>query len=477
MAQATNSTQGEILLAGDLFGDNASSPQLVATGVSTIVNPTTVGKIHVDAKGRLTWQGKGDYVADLMPIAPSASKSEKGICEIGYNINVSAGVISLPVGSSANKGVVQIGSGLSVSSGTVNLNTNALPVASAITSGKVIVGTGLVVTNGILSFPGAANATTTSKGVVQPGSNFGFSNGSISVAETSKTEKGLMQFGLNLLATNGVIQIRACSPFILGRVFGVDANQTALNISDGVISFNQNNLPIASADVAGMVKPGAGFAISPDGALSISTAGDATTTSKGTIQAGGGFSVTNGILSLALQDATSTTKGAVQVNIDNGLSINSGALDISKSEDSSNFGVIKSRDVNNIVIANGAMDVGTNIAKLNSMNVYSKAQTSSLGLVTYAASTNYGLSMASRTLQITLTGNVTIASVANLVPGAICTVIWKQDAIGGRTLSLNNSIFKTNQTITLSTAPNAMDIMTFICKDANTVYVLFAAGY
>ena len=115
MTQASNSALGEIQLAGDLAGSNsATAPALTATGVTA--GSYTVPTLTIDAKGRVTSATSGTLT--------NATTSVKGIVQVGSNIDVSAGVISVATATTAVKGILQVtnGSGLSLTSGTLSLN-------------------------------------------------------------------------------------------------------------------------------------------------------------------------------------------------------------------------------------------------------------------------------------------------------------------------------------------------------------------
>lgn len=82
---------------------------------------------------------------------PNATTSSKGAVQIGDNINVNNGVISLPTATSTQKGGVKIGSGISVdANGTISAQQYSLPTASASTKGGVKVGSGLQISNDVL---------------------------------------------------------------------------------------------------------------------------------------------------------------------------------------------------------------------------------------------------------------------------------------------------------------------------------------
>jgi hypothetical protein len=65
----------------------------------------------------------------------------------------------------------------------------------------------------------------------------------------------------------------------------------------------------------------------------------------------------------------------------------------------------------------------------------------------------------------------TFSAPSNGIAGGVYRLIFVQDNVGSRTLSGLNSVFKTNGTLTLSTSPDAIDIIDLICVDSNTYLI------
>lgn len=217
MAQATNTSLGEIRLAGDLAGNNnALAPALTASGVTA--GSYILPNITVNAKGLITSAANGNS-GDLTPLIPIATTTSKGIASFSSTyFNVSGGNVSintggLPVSSSSVFGLVKSGTNIdntggtlsiadaaaatkgvasfnstdfTVSSGAVSLNyagiTPNLTVASSINLGVVKTGSGITNTAGTISI---ADATTATKGIASfNSSDFSVSSGVVSVATT-----------------------------------------------------------------------------------------------------------------------------------------------------------------------------------------------------------------------------------------------------------------------------------------------------
>lgn len=63
-----------------------------------------------------------------------ATTSRKGVVQIGSNISVENGVISVPNATASQKGVVSVGNGLQVGNGAVSVNTNIIATQADLTS-------------------------------------------------------------------------------------------------------------------------------------------------------------------------------------------------------------------------------------------------------------------------------------------------------------------------------------------------------
>ena len=68
---------------------------------------------------------------------------------------------------------------------------------------------------------------------------------------------------------------------------------------------------------------------------------------------------------------------------------------------------------------------------------------------------------------ITLTTNVTLATLANLQSGQVLCIEFVQDAVGARTLTLSDPPFKSSGTTTLTTTAGAIDLLTFTYDGTN----------
>ena len=148
---------------------------------------------------------------------PDASSSVKGIVQIGTNIQVAAGVISILASSTSQVGVVQLndttGSTSVTEAATANavkttfdLANAALPKAGGTMTGAIVFAAGQ-------TFPisGIQDATGAQKGVVQIGANITVTSGTISVADATLIVPGVVTVGTNIGVTAGVISVLSSS--------------------------------------------------------------------------------------------------------------------------------------------------------------------------------------------------------------------------------------------------------------------------
>ena len=489
MAQATSTTLGQIVLAGDLFGNDANSVSLVPTGVEPgTVNP--LSKCHIDSKGRLTWTGPIDYAGDVSSHVPSATSSVKGAFVVGRNIEVTSGNIFIKNASSSEFGVFGIGNNLEINQSTGAIDA-IIPDASASSKGVFQVGANFNIANGVLSRTGFNDATYSVKGMVKPGPTFDISNGVLSVPYATTSTFGVASidnYNLYLDTADNRLYCHAANYMLWGMVYGISSDFYFDGTTGALCYTSPYSLSAASASVVGSVKIGSGFYINSETG-ELSTVIDATTTSKGVVEASDNIQVSNGVISIAT--GSSSNYGCVCVGDSNTTLMTYNTTPIANpgfpddgttglrfrrcdtAAQNLNYpGVVRTTNQNNISIVNGAIDIGINIAKKNTFNTFSKAQV--------VAKSTYVDTDWSRgnNIDLTLTGNISsVAAPINAVPGQIMNLYIKQDATGGRTITGWDSVYKFNSTLTLSTAPNSVDIITFICKSSTEFYVLFNKGY
>lgn len=123
---------------------------------------------------------------------------------------------------------------------------------------------------------------------------------------------------------------------------------------------------------------------------------------------------------------------------------------------------------------NLGLAIGTNVqaydantAKTNVAQGYTKTQNFTATTLTDASTVSWDASN-NQVCTVTLAGNRTLGNPSNKVAGATYVLIVKQDATGNRTLAYN-SVYKFPNGVTpvLSTAANAVDILTFVTDGTN----------
>ena len=137
-------------------------------------------------------------------------------------------------------------------------------------------------------------------------------------------------------------------------------------------------------------------------------------------------------------------------------------------------GVVREGDTNNLTITNGVINTGSNIPLKNAFNMYSMAQ---ICQKQSYVSTDWSLG---NQIELIMTSNITsVPAPTNAVAGQVVTMLIQQDATGGRTMTGWNSVYKfqNGAAPTLSTAPNALDIITILCKSSTEFLVLPSLGY
>lgn len=488
MAAATNSTLGTVALAGDLAG-TADAPELAPTGVKAGTHQNAA-KIHVDSKGRIQWCGGAHYEQDIAPSIANASDSVPGVFRVGPNININAGIISVNQTASNVKGIFKLGNNLEINQSTGAVDV-ILPDASASQRGIFQVGSGFAIDAGVLLREGAnRDASAVVKGISKIGENFAIDFGTLSIPYATDSVAGVASVDTsNFYLDNAshTLYPHAAHTQLFGMVYGWSSD-FALDV-DGKLTFTSPYAStVSSASTLGMVKIGAGLFMNGDDALT--AVKDASPVDKGLVEVSTGFSVASGILSADL--GSSSTWGLICVG-DNTLytsmsynlsNINSPGF---PEHGTNGFryrrcdtqpanlafgGVVRSADMNNISINNGVMDVGVNIPRKDTQNTFTKAQ-----VISKQSFIDTDWSRGN-VVELVLTSNITsVPAPINAAAGQVLNLICKQDATGNRTVTGWDSVYKFNGTLTLSTAANAVDVITVICKSSTEFYVLSSLGY
>ena len=417
-----------------------------------IASDTVVGVISVGAGLTVDGSGVVSYSTSALPIA---SDTVLGCVKEGSGVSIDVnGVATVDIGTLATAtesslGVVQIGDGIDVTDGiiSVDLSELSIPTASDTVVGGIKIGNGLDIDGSAVCSvdPTELLANGVNAGTVIVGPNISLNTGTISVADASTSTKGVVQIGTN--TGLGVIN---------GEVYG----ELATTTNKGMV----------------YVPTGTGLSITA-GALS---GVNATTSTKGVVQIGTntGLSVSAGVLNGV--NATTSTKGVVQIQSNTGLTVSGGLLSGTLSNSTTTLGVVKSANTDNITISSGLIDIGTNVPKLNVSNTWSNAQIMSLSTVAYTSPWTPNFNN-SNVFSMTLSGAgpLVIENPTSITPGGVYIMLLTQDATGGRMVTWNGSYFKfpSGTSTSLSVEPNAVDIITMICKSSTEILVTISRGY
>ena len=283
-----------------------------------------------------------------------ATENQTGYVQIGENIRVENGVISVPLASPTAKGLVMasnVDSGITVFNGTMRINL-ADPLYIDTTRNRVDIKTATNTQLGVVApkLGGALNiqsageidakdATISQRGVVTltdtissgdtshvPTSDAVFQaiqggGGGGSVPDATNDVKGKVKPGAGLTiatATPGVITLLTATRDVIG---GVKVGNN-INIStEGVIS-----VPTAMPDNLGLVTISGTDSNLTMGAGGVLDVPNASTTTKGVVSVGDNLRITNGVLSVP--NGSTTTRGAVMVDSVGSISANQGVIDV-----------------------------------------------------------------------------------------------------------------------------------------------------
>ena len=405
MAQATNTTLGEIKLAGDLAGsNNALLPELTSTGVAA--GSYVFPKVTVDQKGRIL-SASNSTSSDMLNLIPDASQTVKGLVKVGANIDVT---------TSSVKGSQTISYNQTLTTSRAHgLATNAAPYTATITTDNGTVNVSVTAAN-VTSIQDVINSINSQMTIASVGLSSGdivISSNTLGTASTvALSNDNLFRFIPGFasvgVATAGTGLSTISIPDATSSTKGVVRIGSGLSAVNGVVSVDVNSLPAATVSSKGVVQPGPGIAVN-SGVISVTPAVDATASTKGVVQIGSNINVSGGVISIP--DATSSTKGAVKVGT--GLAAVDGVVSLDPTAYATNgsAGVVK---------VGAGLSVTNGVLGLNAI-----ASTSTLGLVKVGAG-------------VTVDGTGTISTATGTIPDA--TTAAKGIVRIGNGLSVTNGV-------------------------------------
>jgi hypothetical protein len=499
---ATNGSQtiefGGLLTGASLLGLCSNSPtttysfsvRVDGLGIQTVtglVTRTNISDLITEINSKLVGATIGLNSGNLRIISSTTGTSSKILISNDNLFRFISGYvqINLPIdgmgestiwvkdATTLQKGVAKLGTGFLIdSNGVANFNTATLALATTASKGVVQIGQGVAVSNGIISTTAIPDASTSVKGVVTIGQNINVSSGTISVPFASDTVAGVFKVGTGLKVVDGVLGLDT-SAYATATTPGVIKVGSGLTVSNGVLSAGTS---IASVSNLGMVKIGTGISVTGDGTISIAPGSipDATYTSKGLVQIGSNIQVNSGVISLPI--GSSTTPGICKVNTAVGLSVSNGVISAVLANGTNTFGVVAIGNTNNLTADSGVIDVGANIPKKNSANTYTKAQVVALVTPNFSNTMTLDLSQ-SNTFSFTATSDFTLANPSNVVAGGVYYIIVKQDSTGGRQITFGSNFKFRGVTPTLSSDPNATDVIAIIATGTSFLATEIYKGY
>lgn len=544
MAQATDTSLGEIILAGDLAGDGGAqvgtNPQLTSLP-GLVPGQYDVADITVDSKGRITAIASAS-ISSVSNLVPSATTSSKGIVQVGDNLHIQGTgtsgfwTVDLAIGAGgdatglANDSCAQYALEISVDEASAQpivifgnaaqtfdelitqINADLMGATASISSGDIIIVSDVVgkASSVLLANDALFTCLTTYIGIGS--ATVGLGSCTIYAKDASPVVAGVVQIGngIDVDVATGVISVDlSTTPIATTNSLGAVMVPNSGNIN--IDGSGNISVPIATSSDSGLVSiPGGDGLVVSAGVLSINTSLMARADAVGgfgVVSIGSNIDVSSGVISVSLAsvgtlglvrvgngvlvdgngvisvapatyaDTTTTTKGIMQIG-SHLLDELNGKVGAEKASGDTIYGVVRSADTAKITINAGEIDINPSGVLLTSThNTFTKAQVVALSPLMVGASAIQLDATQSNTFELTLTTTATLNNPSGLVSGQTLVIIIKQDGTGNRLLSFG-SLFKFTKgvTPTISTTPNAIDVLSCIC-DGSHLYCSINKGF
>ena len=288
---------------------------------------------------------------------------------------------------------------------------------------------------------------STSPSLVTPSLGVATANSINKVAFTAPATGATITLANNsTLATTGAFSTtfaaQANATFTLPNATGTLAlNNQTMNIGTTALAINRTSAELALSGILGFGTDNKATATTHSSAISITTGNATGTTSD------------SGNISIDVGTAT-RTKGSILIGAVNALSVSIGA----------NLSVSAAGALNGV---SGTFTGALQGSTVTSVGVsYGKAFSGALATLAETATIAWNLNNGDAA-QVTLTANRIMGAPTNLKTGNYILII-KQDLTGSRTLTWN-AVYKFPGGVppVLSTAPSAIDIVSFYCDGVN----------
>lgn len=256
---ATTTTKGVLRLGDSLELDQVNDKVNVKLGA--VAQGNTLPVSGDDVYTAIQASGGGQVIGDATTIS-------KGIVQIGDNINVTNGVITVPLATTSSYGVVKYGNNF-------NINSN----------GQLSVALGANITTdtyGALTVP---NATSVVKGVVNTTSAIATGNNDVPTSDAVYTAIQNIPYASNVDAGKMRVGAGLKTGDNQGLV-NVNIGSNLEYVADG--SDYKINVPIATQSALGVVKGGTNTTIDGNGSVNVAS-GD--TVNKGVVRLGRGLTL------------------------------------------------------------------------------------------------------------------------------------------------------------------------------------------
>lgn len=216
---------------------------------------------------------------------PVATKEAKGIAQVGSGLNVDAGVISVdtstiatkesvdniingtttitvsvPDATTSSKGIIQVGSGLNVNDGTVSVDTDTIATKESVTQLTTTVNNIVDGTTPIT----VADATKSSKGIVQIGAGLNVEAGTVSLDTTAVATPSAVDEKIEQNNTELDTKYLPVQTGTTGQYLGFTAENTV-----GAVNAPTVEIPVATTSKLGGVIPGNGLSVDVSGNLTV----------------------------------------------------------------------------------------------------------------------------------------------------------------------------------------------------------------